>query len=162
MKVLWIILIVVAVAIVFAMFVAMAKSTKAKPTKDKGADKPKEAGKNEPATDPKATEDEIPEILREVTEGNYMRDRAQAYAKSGEMTIDDMKETKRSLKPKHRIQAIEQDDNTQEAMTTDDIVDQMDNGATKPSKIAQEFASLSKEMKTLIVTNALNRKDIDK
>lgn len=151
MTILWITLILLAFIILFILLVKVFRGKTAK------KEEPKTEAKQDKQSDIKQEDkDDIPEILAEVTRGNYMQDRAKQYANSNDITIADMKETKVNLKPKHRIQPVEQIEEDEQPLDTEAILNEVD-GVTQ-SGISKEFAGLSKEMKVLIISNALNKK----
>jgi len=115
------------------------------------------AGKQEIAND----DSNVEELLAEITANNYMRDRAKANVENSEFTLDNVKETRKNLRSEskiHRIEAIEEDEHG--AMDTDEIINSLgDEEVEKGQSVVEEFKNLSPKMKTIIITDALKRKD---
>ncbi len=123
-----------------------------------------------PATDAKAEEkkDDIPEILKEVTRGNYMFDNAQLSEEEAltEAMVENS-EIKKEEEPPFRvtIDDILEDDLT--AITTQDILDEMDrelddkedeNEGDEPS-VGKQIKKMSPKMKAILIADILNKKD---
>ncbi|MBP5651313.1 MAG: hypothetical protein J6X00_01405 [Clostridia bacterium] len=150
------------VVVLFLVFATVVKPAKKAKTEPKADVKPEE--KVEPEKPEKPAEEDIPEILKEVTSHNYMRERAIENTKTHEFGEDDIRESKSSLAPKkqmHRIQPIEEDNSQDDDL--DDILNKMDNDGeksqTQGNSVVQEFRNMSQKMKTIIVADALKRKD---
>lgn len=150
------------VVILFLVFTTVVKPAKKEKTEPKADVKPEE--KVEPEKVEKPAEEDIPEILKEVTSHNYMRERAIENTKTHEFGEDDIMESKSSLAQKkqmHRIQPIEEDDSQGDDL--DDILNKIDNDGeksqSKGNSVVQEFRNMSQKMKTIIVADALKRKD---
>ncbi|MBR4745644.1 MAG: hypothetical protein IK070_02935 [Clostridia bacterium] len=155
--------IVFGVVLLFLVFATVIKPSKKAKIEEK-VQETKPEGKVEPEKEEKPAQDDIPEILKEVTSHNYMRERAIENTKTHEFSEGDMQESKSSLAPKkqiHRIQPIE-DDNSQ-GDDLDDILNKLDNDGEKSqsqgNSVVEEFRNMSQKMKTIIVADALKRKD---
>lgn len=100
--------------------------------------------------------DEIPEILQEVTRGNYLLELSQ---QDGDGSLEEMMTENPTIeKPKPEFKPITLDDEMEdEPLTTDDILAKMDGNEQTP--LQQEIRKLSPEMKALLISNILNKKD---
>ncbi len=138
-------------------------------------DKPKTESKNEakPQEKPKTTEtkpqekkDDIPEILKEVTQGNYMYDIA--HEEKDDVTVDDMDEnqnisqddiTEESVdEAYHKIEAIEDDYDDDKLLDTSSIIDDIDGKNDQPNEDVEEFKRVSRKTKALLISDILKRK----
>ena len=151
------ILVLIIFCIILVILVIVFNSVAKKVNQPKKVEKPEpkveETEKEEPKTE------EIPEILQDVTRRNYMRERAQQQADNHEFTLDDVKETNEALTKKqyHRIQPLDEED---ESMDTQDILSSMDGeNSGEGQTVVDEFRNLSPRMKTIIVADALKKKD---
>jgi len=158
-----IILIVLALGgIVFlSVFLINAFGKKAK--KDDKA-KPKEEKPPAKADDKKEEKKEIPEILKEVTMGNYMYDIS--HETPDELTVDDIPENLELIKPDTTtveeaykgIEAIE-DEYADDNLDTQSILDDLD-GVKKDSSSPEvdEIKHLSNGTKAIIISDILKRR----
>ena len=151
-------------------------------TESKDASKPNDANKDESVG-------EIPEILKEVTTGNYMYDLAQSssnevqFAENENISLD--KDLKRTNVAKAFDDISDIGDDFDEAIDVEieeinDIEDDMDDDLDENysdaallgdileeeseqsnNEVAVEYSKLSKKMKAILMSNALNKKHHD-
>ena len=148
----WIIFIVVAFAIVFILlynvFVRKYKSNEPK----KLTTAPKEEKTKE------EEKPEIPEILEEVTRGNYMYDIS--YTDESEELEMNMVENKNIQPKKEEYKGIQLEGEMQEeALTTQDILDELDGNTNDKSSLNKEISNLSPTMKAILISNLLEKKN---
>ena len=103
-------------------------------------------------------EEKLPEILEEITRGNYMQDIAY-LDESDELEVN-MVENKNIRAVKPEFKPIQLDGEMQdEALTTKDILDEMDNDVSNENNLQKEISSLSSTMKAMLIANLLEKKD---
>ncbi len=161
MDIVTIVILAVAVLIVFVLFaiVVHGKKDKAKATKTEAKKEDPKPTKEELKEESKPEDDETMQILEEVTRGNYMKDRAEQNLQNHEFSIDDIKETNDDIRPVRRMQPIAYMDDDDGALDTDSILSEIDGDQPSAPSISREFSKLSKEMKAIIISNAMKRKD---
>ena len=137
------------------------KDDKAKPKEEKPVEK--SDGKKE---DKKEEKKDIPDILKEVTQGNYMYDIS--HESSDELTEEDIPENLELTEPDtstvdeafQRIEAIE-DEYSDENLDTQSILDEMDGVSKKDTSECgelDEIRHLSKGTKAILISDILKRK----
>lgn len=115
-----------------------------------------QAPKEEKPTEDKKTE--LPEILEEVTRGNYMQDIA--YIDESDDLEINMVENKNIKLVKSSFKPIELEGEMQdEALTTKDILDELDGSMSNENSLQKEISSLSPTMKAMLIANLLEKKD---
>lgn len=156
----WIILfcLIVIILLVVLAYLWFGKKNKVKTAPKTLSEKPKE---EKPVEIEKSKEektennDEVPDILKEVTQGNYMHDLAEIDDDPLEFSMAENSKLRRSdmtFKP------IKLDDEMEDQpMTTKDILDQLD--GSEPTSLTNEIKKLSPEMKAILISNLLNKKD---
>lgn len=156
----WIILfcLVVIVLLVVLAYLWFGKKNKVKTAPKTLSEKPKEEKPIETETIKEAkseNNDEVPEILKEVTQGNYMHDLAESDDDPLQFSMAENSKLRRSdmtFKP------IKLDDEVEDQpMTTKDILDQLD--GDESTSITNEIKKMSPEMKAILISNLLNKND---
>lgn len=150
----WLIIVfaIIGIVVVFVLlhnvFVKKYKSTEPK----KLTTVPKEEKKQ----DEKIVE-KLPDILEEITRGNYMQDRANIdETEELEFNMVENKKIRRVLEYK----PIQLDGEMQdEALTTKDILDEMDANTESENSLQSEISSLSPAVKAMLISNLLGKKD---
>ena len=180
------ILIVLAIC-AFVFFVYIFGKMSKKPTKAESKDKPKTG---ESKQDVKK-EDDIPDILKEVTAGNYMYDLAQSnsdevqFVENENISLGNEDEIKRTNVAKvfddidnigddfdemidihmDEIDSIEDDlnDEIDEGYSENALLGYVDEDGNSKEKneILVEYAKMSKKMKAILMSNALDKKHHD-
>ena len=132
-------------------------------------EKPAEKKEEKPKED--AKKDDIPEILKEVTMGNYMYDNAK-LSESEQLQVD-MVENKDIVK-EEKVFRVELgdplDQYDDEPMNTRDILDQLDDELDKDiagndetpktrQSVASEIKKASPTLKAMIIADVLRKKD---
>lgn len=156
----WIILfcLVVVVLLVVLIYLWFGKKAKGKEAPKTLTEAPKEEkpAKPEPEkSDETEKKDEIPEILKEVTQGNYLHDMMETDENPLEFSMFENTKLKRSDMTFKPIQL--EGEMEDEPLTTKDIIDQLD--GEEPTSLSQEIKKLSPEMKAILIANILNKKD---
>ena len=112
--------------------------------------------KEEKTTEEK--KEKLPEILEEVTRGNYMQDIA--YLDESDDLEKNMIENKNIRYVKSEYKPIELEGEMQdEPLTTKDILDELDGDLVNENNIQKEISSLSPTMKAMLIANLLEKKD---
>ena len=138
--------------------------------KQKPADKAKDSKTEDTAkTDDKKSE-EIPDILKEVTQGNYMYDIAnenddisqEAMVENNSITAEDIKPKQESKVEEsyEKIEAIEDDYREDKLLNTQAILNDLD-GVEDDDQAdeVKEIKGLSNKTKALIISDLLKRKN---
>lgn len=159
----WIVFAVVAFVLFFVLIYNVV--LKKYPTKDKPkslSEKPKEentdkADKSEKTDDKGQTEkDEIPQILQDVTRGNYMYDLSDTETEGS--LEESMTENPNISRSDIKIKSIELEGEMEdEPLTTKDILDQLD--GEEDSGVTSEIKKMSPQLKAILIANLLNKKD---
>lgn len=138
---------------VLISFLLPKKKSKVKetPKEEKKEDKVKEDVSEEKKQD-------IPEILQEVTRGNYLFDLSEETGQTSSLEFE-MKENQNIKKSDKTFKPIQLDDEMEEEpLNTKDILDSID-GEQETSSINQQIKNLSPEMKAILIAKLLNKKD---
>lgn len=113
-----------------------------------------------PKEDKKAenNEDKIPDILQEVTLGNYMQDRVN-IDESDQLEAN-MVENNKIRRVGYEFKPIEIEGEMQdEALSTKDILDELDGNIGAENELNKEISSLSPTMKAMLIANLLEKKN---
>lgn len=156
----WIILfcLVVIILLITLVYLWFGKKSKGKPAPKTLSEKPKEEKPIEAETtklENDESEDEVPEILKEVTQGNYMHDLAELDDDPLQFSMAENSKLRRSDMTFKPIQLDEELED--QPMTTRDILDQLD--GSESSSLSNQIKKLSPEMKAILISNLLNKKD---
>lgn len=143
--------VVLALVCVVISFLFPKKKSKETPKEDKKEDKVKEDVSEEKKQD-------IPEILQEVTRGNYLFDLSEETGQTSSLEFE-MKENPNIKKSDKTFKPIQLDgEMVEEPLNTKDILDSID-GEQETSSINQQIKNLSPEMKAILIAKLLNKKD---
>lgn len=154
----WVILfgVVVLILVVVLLYLLFCKSAKSKEKPKTLTETPKTENTSE-TVEPKEdkTGDTLPEILKEVTMGNYLHDMCEDEGNPLEFSMEENPNIKRSdmsFKPVQLDGEMED-----EPLTTKDIIDQLDGDDT--TSLSKQIKQLTPEMKAILISNLLNKKD---
>lgn len=147
--------VIVVALLVVLVYLWFGKKSKGKEPPKTLSETPKEEKPAEVTDSKPESKEEIPEILKEVTQGNYLHDIAESNEDPLEFSMTENPKLKRSditFKPIQLEGEMED-----EPLTTQDILDQLDD--EEPTSLSQEIKNLSPELKALLIASLLNKKD---
>lgn len=107
---------------------------------------------------PEKPEEKIPEILQEVTLGNYMQDRAN-IDESDDLEANMVENTKIRRVNSHFKPIEIEGEMKEEALNTKDILDELDGNMGAENDLNKEISTLSPALKAMLISNLLEKKD---
>lgn len=153
-----ILILAICLVVFMSVFLINTFAKKKKPLVDESATEKKDEKASETAV-----KNDIPDILKEVTQGNYMYDLA--HAQGDELSEEDIPETtaiedhlvKNETVDEafHRIEAIET--NEDELLDTQSILDEMDGVIRSDKEELKEIRGLSKKTKAILISDILKK-----
>lgn len=153
-----IVILAICLVVFMSVFLINTFAKKKKTTEEKPATEKKDEKASE-----NAVKNDIPDILKEVTQGNYMYDLA--HSQSDELSEEDIPETTEIeddlIKNEtvdeafHRIEAIDTDED--ELLDTQSILDEMDGVTRGDKEELKEIRGLSKKTKAILISDILKK-----
>lgn len=155
--ILWIVFAIIAFVLFFVLIYNV--SLRKYPSKEKPkalSEKPKEEGAEKSEVKEPTEKEDIPQILQDVTRGNYMYDLSETDTDGSleENMIENPSISRADIKIKSIQLEGEMED---EPLTTQGILDKLD--GEEGTSVSSEIKKMSPQMKAILIANLLNKKD---